>query len=85
LGEGLVVGFADLTAGGVGAGALGDEGDDEGEDAVEVVEAFLRLVVGDDEEGSPATSATSSPPAKCGPWRPGMANRSSSIAASTAC
>src|SRR4051795_11050638 len=46
LGQSLVVDFAYLALGGVGAGALGDEGDGEGEDAVEVVEAFLRLVVG---------------------------------------
>lgn len=52
LGEVLVVGFSYLALGGVGSGALGDEGDEEGEDAVEVVEAFLGLVVGDDEEAA---------------------------------
>src|SRR5215218_8874966 len=41
----LVIGFADLALGGVGASALGDEGDEEREDAVEVVEAVLGLVV----------------------------------------
>src|SRR3954454_15036227 len=52
LGKVLVVGLPYLAGGGVGSGALGDEGDDQREDSVEVVEAFLGLVVGDDEEAA---------------------------------
>ena len=41
-GQGLEVEVADLALGGAGAGALGDEGDEQRQDAVEVVEAFRR-------------------------------------------
>ena len=37
-GEGFEVDLAELALGGAGAGALGDEGDDQGQDPVEVVE-----------------------------------------------
>jgi hypothetical protein len=38
--------------GGVGAGSLGDEGDEQREDPVEVVEAVVLFVAGDDEEAA---------------------------------
>jgi hypothetical protein len=50
LGDRFGVDVAELAFGGAEAGALGDEGDDEGEDAVEVVELFLRFVAGHHQE-----------------------------------
>ena len=49
-GQRLEVDLAELALGGADAGALGDEGDDQGKDPVEVVEVFRRFVVGDDQQ-----------------------------------
>ena len=51
-GEGFEVDLAELALGGAGAGALGEEGDEQGQDPVEVVEAFGGLVVGEDQQAA---------------------------------
>src|SRR6201746_223457 len=50
--EGLEVGVAELALSRAGAGALGDEGDHQGKDPIEVVDAFGGLVVGEDEQAA---------------------------------
>ncbi len=51
-GEGFEVDVAELALGGAGAGALGEEGDDEGQDPVEVVQVVVGLVAGEDEQAA---------------------------------
>ena len=51
-GERLEVEVAQLALGGAGAGALGDEGDDQRQDPVEVVEVVGRLVAGEDQQAA---------------------------------
>ena len=51
-GKRFEVDVAELALGGAGAGALGEEGDDEGQDAVEVVQVVVGLVVGEDEQAA---------------------------------
>ena len=50
LGQGLEVEAGQLLAGRAGAGALGEQRDEQGQDAVEVVEVVGRLVPGEDEQ-----------------------------------
>src|SRR5665811_1374914 len=52
LGQGFEFELAELALGGAGAGALGEEGDDEGRDPVEVVQIVGWFVAAEDEQAA---------------------------------